>query len=77
MARPKKSMDLARAIEQAEDQVLKTKAAYEKALDELKRLRELEQKERRDALLKAVANSKWSYEKIMEFLGSDPAEREE
>ena len=77
MARPKKNVDLARAIKQAEDQVLKTKAAYEKALDELKRLRELEQKARQEALLKAVANSKWSFEKIMEFLESDPAKREE
>ena len=77
MARPKKNVNLAQAIEQAESQVLKTKAAYEKAVDELKRLRDLEQKERQEALLKAVANSKWSYEKIMDFLGSDPADCED
>lgn len=72
MARPKKAVDLAQAIEQAEARVLKTKSAYDEAVAELKRLREIEHKERQEALLKAIANSKWSYDKIIAFLQSDP-----
>lgn len=40
-------------------------------------LREKERKENQEALLKAVASSKWSYEKIMEFIQSDPEEADE
>lgn len=64
-------------IEEAEAVVIKRKAAYDEAVTALKELREKEKKENQEALLKAVASSKWSYEKIMEFIQSDPEDAEE
>ena len=64
-------------IEKAEELVLKTKKAYDEAVDALKMLREKEEKEKQDALLRAVSKSKWSYDKIMNFLQSDPEETED
>lgn len=77
MARPKKAQTTAEKIERMEAVVLQRKAAYDEAVSELKELREKQKKESQDALLKAVAASKWSYEKIMEFIRSDPDEIEE
>ena len=77
MARPKKTQTIAEQIEQMEAIVLQRKAAYDEAVSELKELREKQKKESQDALLKAVAASKWSYDKIMEFIQSDPDEIEE
>lgn len=50
---------------------------YDEAVKALKELREKEKKENQEALLKAVAESKWSYEKIMEFIESNPEDIEE
>ena len=72
MARPRKRQTTAEQIQQAEAIVLKRKTAYDEAVALLKELREKEKKENQEALLKAVASSKWSYEKIMEFIQSDP-----
>ena len=66
MARPRKRQTTAEQIQQAEAIVLKRKTAYDEAVALLKELREKEKKENQEALLKAVASSKWSYEKIME-----------
>lgn len=74
MARPKRIRATAEQIERAEEQVLKAKEAYDKAVASLKELREKEKKENQEVLLKAVERSKWSYEKIMEFIQSDPNE---
>ena len=70
MARPRKRQTTAEQIQQAEAIVLKAVAL-------LKELREKEKKENQEALLKAVASSKWSYERIMEFMQSDPEEADE
>ena len=78
MARPRKRQTTAEQIQQAEAIVLKRKTAYDdEAVALLKELREKEKKENQEALLKAVASSKWSYEKIMEFIQSDPEEADE
>ena len=77
MARQKRTQTTAEQIEQAEEAVLKAKATYDAAVTALKELREKEKRENQEALLKAVSQSKWSYEKIMEFILSDPAESEE
>lgn len=77
MARPKKNQTTAEMIERTEALVLKKKQEYDDLLDELKRLRDIERKENQEALLSAVAKSKWSYEQIMEFIQSDPADRDE
>ena len=72
MARPKKTQTITEQIERMEAIVLQRKAAYDEAVSELKELREKQKKESQEALLKAVAVSKWSYDKIMEFIQSDP-----
>ena len=77
MPRPRKRLTTAEKIEQAEAVVIKRKAEYDEAVAVLKELREKERKENQEALLKAVASSKWSYEKIMEFIQSDPEEADE
>ena len=77
MARPRRRQTTAEKIEQAEAVVLKRKAEYDEAVSILKELREKEKKENQEALLKAVASSKWSYDKIMEFIQSDPEKSDE
>lgn len=77
MARPRKIQTTAEQIRQAEETVMKRKAAYDEAVTVLKELREKEKKENQEALLKAVASSKWSYEKIMAFIQSGPENSDE
>ena len=54
--------------------LFKTKEAYDKAVSKLKELRDKQDKERQKELLDAIAQSKWSYEQIMEFVQRDPTE---
>lgn len=77
MGRPRKIAETKVQIEKAEELVLRTKRAYDEAVTALKILREKEEKEKQDALLKAVSKSKWSYDKIMKFIQSNPEEMEE
>lgn len=77
MARGRKNLTTAQLIERTEELVLQKKQEYDNLVAELKRLRDLEKKENQEALLSAVAKSKWSYEQIMEFIQSDPADIEE
>lgn len=77
MARGRKNLTTAQLIERTEELVLQKKQEYDDLVAELKRLRDLEKKENQEALLSAVAKSKWSYEQIMEFIQSDPADIEE
>ena len=77
MARRKKMETTAELIERTEALVLKKKQEYDDLISELKRLRDLEMKEKQQALLAAADKSKWSYEQIMGFIQSDPADHEE
>lgn len=77
MARGRKNLTTAQLIERTEELVLQKKQEYDDLVAELKRLRDLEKKENQEALLSAVAKSKWSYEQIMEFIQSDPSDIEE
>lgn len=70
MARGRKNLTTAQLIERTEELVLQKKQEYDDLVAELKRLRDLEKKENQEALLSAVAKSKWSYEQIMEFIQS-------
>lgn len=76
MARPKKIESFEAQITAAEELVLKRKAAYDKAVAQLKELRDKQERAHQEALLDAVARSKWSYEKIMKFIHSDPNDDE-
>ena len=57
--------------------MLQRKAAYDEAVANLKELREKKKRKNQEALLRAVASSKWSYEKIMSFIQSDPNDTDE
>ena len=77
MARPRKVRSLADEVKKAEELVLKKKAELDAAATALKEVREKAEREKQERLLAAVAKSKWSYEKIMEFIQSDPDMTEE
>ncbi len=77
MARGRKNLTTAEQIEKTEALVLQKKQELDALVAELKRLREVEKKENQALLLAAVAKSKWTYEQIMEFIQSDPADRDE
>ena len=77
MARGRKNLTTTEQIEKTETLVLQKKQELDDLVAELKRLREVEKKENQALLLAAVAKSKWTYEQIMEFIQSDPADRDE
>lgn len=77
MARQRKAQTTEEQIEKMEAIVLQRKAAYDEAVANLKELREKKKRENQEALLRAVASSKWSYEKIMAFIQSDPDDADE
>ena len=64
-------------IEQAEAKVAKTREAYEKAVDELKKLYDIRKAYQRDELLKAMENSSRSYDEILAFITSEDASEDE
>lgn len=74
MGRPRNNMSTKELVENAEEEILRTKEAYDRAVSKLKELRDKQDKERQKELLNAVAKSKWSYEQIMEFVQKDPAD---
>jgi len=76
MGRPKKNPTLEERIEIAQAKVSKLHRPYQDAVEELSRLLDERDKNREELLLEAVANSKRSYEEIMEFVQSDPDDDE-
>ncbi len=72
MGRTKKEPTLDERIEKAQEKVIRYAEPYNKAVAELKELLDERDKSRQDLLLEAVANSKRSYEEIMEFIQSNP-----
>ena len=79
MARMRRSSEqtLEYKIEQAEAKVAKTREAYEKAVDELKKLYDIRKAYQRDELLKAMENSSRSYDEILAFITSKDASEDE
>lgn len=78
MARSVNMEVLERKIEKAQDDVIRTKKAYEHATEELKKLLDKRDAIRKDELIQAVSKSTKSYEEIMQFLlGSDEEDTEE
>ena len=71
MARPRKDGNTAieDQITKQEDAVAKAKAKYDAEVVKLKDLYAKKDEIKKKELLKAVENSKRSYEEIMEFLG--------
>lgn len=57
-------------IEQAQERVAKTRAAHEKAVDDLKKLMDIRKAQQKDILLKAMENSTRSFEEILAFIST-------
>ena len=68
---------LALKIELAEAKVAKTRAAHEKAVDELKKLYDIRKEQRQEQLLKAMMSGKRSFEEILKFISDDTASEED
>lgn len=64
-------------IEQAEARVAKTRAAHDKAVDELKKLYDIQKARRNEEILKAIESSKHSYEEILAFIKNPDAKADE
>lgn len=64
-------------IELAEAKVAKTRAAHEKAVDELKRLYDIRKEQQQEQLLKAMMSSKRSFDEILRFISEDTVSEEE
>ena len=79
MARMRRSCNqmLEFKIEQAESKVAKTRAAHEKAIDELKKLYEIQKARQNEEILKALDASPRSFEEIMAFITTPKTSREE
>ena len=68
MARKSSRDTLEEKIEQAQQRVIKTKAAYDKAVDDLQILIDKKKAMQTDELMNAIAQSGRSFEEIMRFL---------
>ena len=55
-------------IEQAEAKVAKTRAAHEKAVDELKKLYDIQKARQNEEILRAMETSRRSFDEIMSFI---------
>jgi len=65
---------LEQQIEKAQDKVIKTKTAHEKAVDALQTLLDKRDALRKDTLWKAIIDSGKSYEEILDFIAETPME---
>ena len=68
MARKSSRDTLEEKIEQAQQRVIKTKAAYDRAVDDLQILIDKKKAIQTDELMNAIAQSGRSFEEIMRFL---------
>ena len=74
MARGRKpgiTISLEQQIEKAQEEVIKTKAAYDAAVEALQKLLDKRDAQRKDELWKAIIKSQKSYEEIMSFVTSE------
>lgn len=65
------TVSLEQQIEKAQAKVIKTKVAYDKAVDELQKLLDKRDAIRKDELWAAIIKSQKSYEEIMHFISAD------
>ncbi len=74
MARGRKpgiTISLEQQIEKAQEKVIRTKAAYDAAVEALQKLLDKRDAQRKDDLWKAIIKSQKSYEEIMSFVTSE------
>lgn len=68
MARPRKDVPIEEQIAKQEEAVEKAKEKYDIEVAKLKDLHTKRDEEKKKELIKAIANSKKSYEEIMAFI---------
>ena len=68
MARTIGMESLRQKIEKAQDKVIRTKAAYDEAVDVLQKLLDKQTALQTEEIVKAIANSSKSYSEILEFI---------
>ena len=70
MARGRKAVadTLGEQIEKAQEKVIKTKAAYDHAVDALQKLLDKRDSQRKDELCNAVIHSSKSYDEILQMI---------
>lgn len=70
MARGRKAVadTLGEQIEKAQEKVIKTKAAYDHAVDALQKLLDKRDSQRKDELWSAVIHSSKSYDEILQMI---------
>ena len=61
---------LAQKIEEAQQKVIRTKAAHEKAVDELQKLLDKRDARRKEDIWQAIIRSDRSYEEILRFINT-------
>lgn len=70
MARPRKDVSIEEQIAKQEEAVEKAKERYDIEVAKLKDLHTKRDEEKKKELIKAIANSKKSYDEIMAFITS-------
>ena len=70
MARGRKNETLEQQIEKAQDKVIKTKQAYDSAVDVLQKLLDKRDAKRKEDLWNAIIKSEKSYEEILDFVNA-------
>ncbi len=72
MARMRRNSEqtLALKIEQAQEKVARTRAAHDKAVDEYKRLLDIQKERQKETLLKAIESSPRTFDEIVAFITS-------
>ena len=74
MARTRSTASLDEQIEKAQDRLAKAKSQYDSAASDLRKLLEEREMRRQKLLMAAIAKSDKSFEDILRFLESKPAD---
>lgn len=75
--RPGTEETLEKKIEEAQKKVTKTKAAYDKAVDELQKLLDKRDARRKEDIWKAIIKSDRTYEEILSFISTGADDEDE
>ena len=79
MARPRKKPvgeNIDQQIEKAQEKVIRTKSAYEAAVDALQKLLDKRDAQRKDELWNAIIKSKKSYDEILKYIETECSDEE-
>lgn len=74
MTRPRKNTvteNMEQQIEKAQAKVIRTKSAYEAAVDDLQKLLDKRDAQRKDELWNAIVKSRKSYDEILKYIETE------